>query len=166
MFAVEIPALSRAAAAARWLELAPVAPEDGRPEMDQYGELILSPLPTNRHQLLCGEIALQLREQLGGAAIPSLAINTRIGVRVPDVAWTLTPADFAEDPAPAAPEICVEVASPGNTERWLLEKAAAYLDAGARESIIVELDGRVRFFDSTGERQDSSFGLRLAVPGL
>jgi Uma2 family endonuclease len=166
MFAVEIPALSRADAAARWLELAPVAPEDGRPEMDQYAELILTPLPTNRHQLLCGQIARPLREQLGGTAIPSLAINTRVGVRVPDVTCTLTPADFAQDPAPAAAEICVEVASPGNTERSLLDKAAAYLDAGARESIIVELDGRVRFFDPTGERQDSSFGLKLSVPGL
>lgn len=166
MFAVDIPALSRAAAAARWLALAAVAPEDARPEMDQYGELILSPLPTNRHQLVCGEIAQQLRNQLGGTAVQSLAINTRIGVRVPDVVWTVTPADFTEDPASAAPEICVEIASPGNTERWLLEKAAAYLDAGAREAIIVELDGRIRYFDATGERQVSAFNLQLRVPNL
>ena len=163
MFAVQVPALTSAQAAARWLELAPVAPEDGRAEMDQYGELTLSPLPTNRHQYLCGEIARQLLQQLGGSIIPSLAINTRIGIRVPDVCWTAEPRELLEDPAPRAPEVCVEVASPSNTEKWLLEKAAAYLDAGAREVVIVDLDGRIRFFDSSGQRADSAFGLRLSV---
>jgi Uma2 family endonuclease len=163
MFAVEIPALSRAQAAARWLELAPVAPEEGRAEMDQYGELLLAPLPSNRHQVLASEIACELRDQLGGTAATSIAINTRIGVRVPDVCWTANVDAILEDPAPRAPEICVEVASPGNTEKWLLEKAAAYLYAGAREVVVVDLDGRIRYFDSTGQRTESTFGLRLAV---
>jgi Uma2 family endonuclease len=162
MFAVEIPALTRAQAVARWIELAPVAPEDGRAEMDQYGELLLSPLPTNRHQYVCGEIARQLLS-LGGSIIPNLAINTRIGVRVPDMCWTAHADAMLDDPAPHAPEICVEVASPSNTEKWLLEKAAAYLDAGAREVIIVELEGRVRYFDPNGERANSTFGLELVL---
>ena len=163
MFAVEIPALSRAQAAARWLELAPMAPEDSRAEMDQFGELLLAPLPSNRHQIVCGDIARQLLEQLGGSVIPSLAINTRLGVRVPDMCWTASPATVLEDPASRAPEICVEVASAGNTEKWLLEKAAAYLDAGAREVVIVDVDRRIRFFDSNGLRADSAFGLQLAA---
>jgi Uma2 family endonuclease len=120
-------------------------------------------LPTNRHQRLSYLLARQLEDQLGGASATSVAINTRIGVRVPDACWSSDGRLFEQDPAPAAPEICVEVASPGNTERWLLEKAAAYLDAGAREAIIVELDGRIRYFDATGERQGSSFGLQLLV---
>jgi Uma2 family endonuclease len=163
MFAVDIPALSRSEAAARWLQLAPVMPEDGRPEMDQYGELLLAPLPSNRHQLIASEIALQLRAQLGGAAATGIAINTRIGVRVPDVCWTPTVETILEDPAPRAPEICVEVASPSNTEKWLLEKAAAYLDAGAREVILIELHGRIRYFEAAGERADSAFGLQLSL---
>ncbi len=84
-------------------------------------------------------------------------------MRVPDVCWTAAVEKILEDPAPRAPEICVEVASPGNTEKWLLEKAAAYLDAGASEVILIELDGRIRYFDAAGERADSSFGLRLAI---
>jgi len=164
MFAVDIPALSRSEAAARWLQLAPVMPEDGRPEMDQYGELLLAPLPSNRHQVIGSEVALQLREQLGGTAATSIAINTRIGVRAPDVCWAAAREALMEDPASSAPEICVEVASPGNTKKWLLEKAAAYLDAGAREVILIELDGRIRYFDPAGERADSAFGLKLSLP--
>jgi Uma2 family endonuclease len=62
--------------------------------------------------------------------------------------------------------IRVEVASPGNTQKWLLEKAAAYLDAGAREVILIELGGRIRYFDAAGERADSAFGLQLSLPSL
>jgi len=164
MFAVDIPALSRSEAAARWLQLAPVMPEDGRPEMDQYGELLLAPLPSNRHQVIATETACQLRAQLGGIVATVLAINTRIGVRVPDACWTAALETMLEDPAPRAPEICVEVASPGNTKKWLLEKAAAYLDAGAREVILIELDGGIRYFDTAGERVDSAFGLQLSLP--
>ena len=166
MFTVDVPALSRSEAAARWLELAPVMPEDGRPEMDQYGELILAPRPTNRHQVIATEAAYQLHAQLGGTAAVCIALNTRIGVRVPDVCWAATVEKMLEDPAPRAPEICVEVASPGNTQKWLLEKAAAYLDAGAREVIVIELDGRIRYFDAAGERADSAFGLHLSLPSL
>ncbi|MBV8208815.1 MAG: Uma2 family endonuclease [Burkholderiaceae bacterium] len=164
MFTVDIPALSRSQAAARWLQLSPLMPEDGRAEMDQYGELLLAPLPSNRHQVVASEIALQLRAQLGGTSATSIAINTRIGVRVPDVCWTAAVETILEDPASRAPEICIEVASAGNTEKWLLEKAAAYLDAGAKEVILIELGGRIRYFDASGERADSAFGLRLSLP--
>jgi hypothetical protein len=30
--------------------------------------------------------------------------------------------------------------------------------------IVVELDGRIRFLDSSGERADSAFGLKVCVP--
>ncbi len=166
MFTVDMPALSRSQAAMRWRELAAVLPEEARAETDQFGELILAPLPTNRHQLSCRASQKQLEQQLGGWAVTSLAINTRIGVRVPDVCWTAEPSRFTDDPAPSAPEICIEVASPGNSAKGLLDKAAAYLDSGAREAVIVELDSRIRCFDANGERPDSVFGLRLSLPVL
>jgi len=84
-------------------------------------------------------------------------------VRVPDVCWTAAVEKILEDPAPRAPEICVEVASPGNTEKWLLEKAAAYLDAGASEVILIGSTGAFAIFDAAGERADSAFGLRLTI---
>jgi Uma2 family endonuclease len=164
MFTVDLPALTPAAVAARWRSLGSVMPQDGRPEMDQFGELYVSPLPTNRHQFIASHIGRQIERLLGGESVTALAINTRIGVRVPDVCWTLQPQRFIDDPANSAPEICVEVVSPSNSEKWLLEKAVAYLEAGAREVIIVELDGRFRFFDANGERSTSVFGLNLVAP--
>ena len=163
MFAIQDAPLSLAALGQRWRDLAPVMPEEGRAELDPYGELILSPLPTNRHQRIAGWIGSQLQHELGGETA-SFAIATRIGVRVPDVCWTKDAAAFEEDPASAAPEICVEVASPGNTAKWLLEKAAAYLAAGATEVVIIELDGRIRYFDAGGERAGSAFGVTLTLP--
>ena len=78
--------------------------------------------------------------------------------------WTANAARFEVDPAPSAPEICVEVASPGNTSKWLLEKAAAYLAAGANEVIIVELDGRIRYYGEAGERELSVYAIVLTLP--
>jgi Uma2 family endonuclease len=121
MFAVDAQPLSPAALARRWMELAPIVPEDGRAELDEYGELILAPLPSNRHQRIVGWIANQLQRTLGGET-GSFAISTRIGVRVPDVCWTADATRFEDDPASSAPEICVEVASPGNTRKWLLDR--------------------------------------------
>lgn len=163
MFTVQDLPLSLPALTQRWRDLAPLMPEEGRAELDQYGELILSPLPTNRHQRIAGWIGSELQRALGGE-VGSFAIATRIGVRVPDACWTLDAARFEADPAPVAPEICVEVASPGNTAKWLLEKAAAYLSAGAVEVVIVELDGRIRYFDAAGERAASAFGVTLTLP--
>jgi Uma2 family endonuclease len=80
------------------------------------------------------------------------------------VCWTKDAARFEEDPAASAPEICVEVASPGTTSKRLLEKAAAYLTAGAVEVVIVELDGRIRYYDSAGERNRSAFDVKLTLP--
>ncbi|MCW7541826.1 Uma2 family endonuclease [Aquabacterium sp. A7-Y] len=164
MFAVPATALTPEQLAQRWRELAPVMPEEGRPELDEFGELILAPLPTNRHQRIAGWIGTRLQQTLGGE-IGVFAISTRIGVRVPDMCWTPDASRFEDDPAVSAPEICVEVASPGNTQKWLLEKAAAYLAAGAVEVIVVELNGRLRYFGTAGERTASQYGVRLDLPG-
>jgi Uma2 family endonuclease len=163
MFAVHSEALTPAALRARWLELGSIMPDDGRAELDEYGELILAPLPTNRHQRISAWVGHQLQHALGGET-GSYAIMTRIGVRVPDMCWTKDAARFEADPAPLAPEICIEVASPGKTSKWLLEKAVAYLAAGAVEVVIVELDGHIRYYNEAGERDDSSFGVNLTLP--
>lgn len=112
-------------------------PEEGHAELDEYGELILAPRPTNRHQRIAAWVGFQLQRALGGET-GSYAVLTRIGVRAPDMCWTTNAAMFEADPSPTASEICIEVASPGNSAKWLLEKAAAYLAAGAAEVVIVE----------------------------
>jgi Uma2 family endonuclease len=103
-----------------------------------------------------------LRDQLGGDPLPGIGVVTRIGVRLPDVCWNSQP--HAEDPTAVAPAICIEVQSPDNTCKELDEKLAAYLDAGAREVILVETSGRIRWFDAGGERTTSAFALTLELP--
>jgi Uma2 family endonuclease len=107
-------------------------------------------------------VQVQIEAQLGGEALPGLGVLTSIGVRVPDVIWQIDEQD--SDPATPAPTICVEVLSPDNTRREIAEKTAAYLAAGAREVIIVEMSGRIRFFGTDGEREASAFGLKLELP--
>ena len=63
MFAIQDAPLSLAALGQRWRDLAPVMPEEGRAELDPYGELILSPLPTNRHQRIAGWSTLTLKRR-------------------------------------------------------------------------------------------------------
>jgi hypothetical protein len=45
-------------------------------ELTEHGELVMSPKPTNRHQLLCAEVAFQLRARLGGKAVVEATVLT------------------------------------------------------------------------------------------
>jgi Uma2 family endonuclease len=53
---------------------------------------------------------------------------------------------------PRAPEICVEVMSPGNTEAEIEEKMALYFDAGAREVWLCAQGGAMTFFSPGSAR--------------
>lgn len=156
------PRLSAAELAARWRELL-VKP--GLPrmfELDEYGELIEMNPPEVPHQRIVRALQVQIESKLGGEALPGAGVLTAIGVRVPDVVWQ--PSWSTGEPTSPAPQICVEVLSPDNTRREISDKTAAYLAAGAREVIIVETKGRIRFFGSEGERTSSAFGLVLTLP--
>ena len=45
-----------------------------------------------------------------------------------------------------APEICVEVLSPSNTNEEMAEKSALYFEAGAHEVWLCGLDGKIAFY--------------------
>lgn len=140
--------------------------DDYRLELDQYGELIVSPRPTNYHQALAGIVCDQLRAALGGFALSGeVRILTPIGVRSPDGVWTTEPARIFEEPIIRAPEICIEIASPSNSPDWLARKAAAFLDAGAREVVVVSADGSsAQYFRADGVHEQSMFAtLRLPL---
>jgi Uma2 family endonuclease len=154
--------LTREALVQRWRDLLaqPGLPE--RWELDEYGEIVEMNPPLGPHQRIVAAFIVQLLEQLGGDALPGVGVVTRIGIRVPDVCWN--PEPHTADPLVPAPAICIEVQSESNTRKELDEKLAAYLAAGAREVILVELSGRIRYFDASGERLDSGFGVKLALP--
>jgi hypothetical protein len=57
--------------------------------------------------------------------------------------------------------------SPSNTQAAISRKAQAYLRAGAKEVIVVEVDGKIRYLTAAGEQRQSSLGITLNLePGL
>jgi len=136
-------------------------------ELNIYGKIEMSPA-NNRHARLQGYVAGEFARQLkGGGVLIECPILTEIGVKVPDVAWATT--TFLEQhgdttPFPRAPEICVEIVSPSNSDEEMQEKTRAYLAAGAQEVWLVSEEGSVRYFDAGGECSASSFPVELSPP--
>ncbi len=154
--------LSAAELARRWNELQSDASAPDFCELDEYGDIVVMNPPSKPHQRIVWSLQQQIVAQLGGEALPGIGVLTRIGVRVPDVAWQSQPTP--DDPASPAPPLVVEVQSESNTRAELDAKIAAYLAAGAREVVLVELVGRIRFFAADGERSASALGLTLQLP--
>jgi Uma2 family endonuclease len=144
----------------------PDAPE--RFELDEFGEIIVSPAPSNKHQIVVLSLLKQIEAQLGGeAGMPSVRTPTA-GIRSPDLAWMGDAEAWRrlarEDPMPVVPDLCIEVVSPGNRRKDLNEKVAGYLAGGAKEVVLVETDGRIRYFHQDGEHPQSRLGLELTLP--
>lgn len=76
-------------------------------------------------------------------------ISTADGVKAADVAWA-SPERIEELGElvcfPRAPEICVEVVSPANTQAEIDEKMALHLDAGAKEVWVCAQAGAMDLF--------------------
>lgn len=137
-------------------------------ELTEHGELIVSPKPSNRHQLLATQIALQLQTQLGGQAGVEVAVlTTTAGVRVPDVVWM--PEEkwlsvHSGDGLVQAPDLVVEVLSPGNWPTQTNHKVQAYLASGIRVVMVVGLNGAIEYHHSDGKHQTSILGVTLTLP--
>ena len=150
----------------RWAEF-DIAPDNlERYELSELGEWIVSPKPTPGHQGVAFEVGFQLTSQLGRGAATEVPVLTDRGVRVPDVIW-MRPERWAEkkgySPLQVVPDVCVEVLSPGNTRPEIMMKIQAYLRGGAREAIVVGLQGEIEFFGPNGKLESSALGLRLAL---
>jgi Uma2 family endonuclease len=159
---VVYPKLSPQALVERWNSLAGMPGLPERFELDEYGEVIEMIAAKTVHQRIVWALQRRIAEKLGGEALPGIAVLTRIGVRVPDVVWQAAWSNI--DPVRTAPAICAEIQSEDNTRRELNEKVAAYLEAGAKEVILVELSGRVRYFGPEGERDQSVYDLAFSLP--
>jgi Uma2 family endonuclease len=124
----------------RWTEVLnepALAKVPGRIETDRHGNIVMHAPSAPAHGNIQAEIACLLRQLLpSGHTIIACPISTADGVRAADVAWAsndqwreLTDLSFFT----RAPEICVEVLSPKNSEAEIRERTALYFDAGARE---------------------------------
>jgi Uma2 family endonuclease len=142
----------------RWHDLA------GKIELNGRGVIEMSPA-SNRHAKAQAEIAFVLRMQLpAGRPYTECSVLTPDGVRVPDVAWAS--AEFMArhgdvTPFPQAPEICVEVRSPSNTDADMAYKTELFLQAGAVEVWIVDEAGAQQVFDADGQQAGSRYGVVL-----
>jgi Uma2 family endonuclease len=139
----------------RWQQLA-LDPELARLpyriESDRLGRIIMSPPPHFDHTWRAAKINRLLREYLPqGEVLGETPLSTSDGVKVMDVAWVSPEyTSELETQRPVAlvraPEICIEILSPSNTEEEIAEKRALYFEAGANEVWICELDGRMSFY--------------------
>lgn len=124
----------------RWEEVLAdpeLAKIEGRVETDRYGHVIMSPPPGPKHGSYQFEIGFLLRTSMRtGRVLTECPISTADGVRAADVAWASPDCMKVLGERgcfPRAPEICVEVLSPGNSAAEIREKTALYFDAGAKE---------------------------------
>jgi Uma2 family endonuclease len=127
-------------------------------ETNDRGQIVMSPTYA-WHGRFAYQIAQKLEEQLpDGVSSVEMAIRTTKGTKVADAVWcTAARWDEVKDAyaVPVAPQICVEVRSPTNTDEEIDEKRALYLEAGAEEVWICDEEGRLTVYDDEGERDAS-----------
>lgn len=155
----------------RWAEVLAdpeLARFEGRVETNRHGHVIMSPPPAPTHGSFQARIASLLdRYMTSGRVVTECPISTADGVKAADVAWaspTLMQDLGRRVCFPRAPEICVEVVSPGNTEAEIQEKMALYFDAGAKEVWTCAKSGAMSFFGARGARPLQASQICLQFP--
>jgi Uma2 family endonuclease len=136
----------------RWEGLladADLAKIEGRVETDRHGHILMSPPPAPRHGSFQLEIGHLLRSLMtSGRVLTECPISTADGVEAADVAWASAESMRALGNRacfPHAPELCVEVLSPANTDAEIQEKTALYFDAGALQVWLCDASGAMKF---------------------
>lgn len=127
-------------------------------ELNKFGQILMSPA-SNRHGILQNKVARAIENQKqSGVIVTECSILTDEGVRVADVAWLSDGlyAEFGEKtPYPKAPEIRVEVKSPGNSKAEMEEKIRLYLEKSALEVWIIDESAKMNFHTHTGKMKTS-----------
>jgi Uma2 family endonuclease len=120
-----------------------------RIESNAFGQIVMTPPAGGSHATRQSEIAFQLRSLLGGRALCECPVSTLDGVKAVDVGWyseqrfQTVRGQLAFE---VAPEICVEVLSPRNSEAEMRTKRELYFEAGADECWICNLSGQMSFY--------------------
>lgn len=160
---------SHEALALRWAELCNDPGLRDLPykiELNSYGTIEMSPTSTRHARLQAAVVGEFVRQLPAGTVLTECPVATIEGVRVPDVAWA-SPEFVAlhgeATPLPQAPEICVEVRSPSNTDAEMEMKTRAYLAAGAVEVWIVSDAGACQVYDANGPQSASRYRVHFAL---
>jgi len=129
-------------------------------ELNEFGKIEMSPA-SNHHAIQQARLVRLLATIfLDGEIASECSVATRLGVKVADVAW-MSP-DFLQEheeqtPYLKAPELCIEILSPSNSDVEMQEKIALYLEHGAQEVWIVAEDNAISMYGENGRRNVSSF---------
>lgn len=125
-------------------------PEDKHYELVE-GDLQVTPAPSFRHQAISMQLALPLagfvqRNQLGHVvAAPTDVILSDVNVVQPDILFIARDRQAIIDPAGGvrgAPDLVVEILSPGTAGRDRVLKRKLYGKYGVREYWVVDPDSR------------------------
>ncbi len=128
-------------------------------ELNEWGQIVLTSRQV-KHGAFQFKIGNILDNLMGdaGQVVTECAIQTTQGTKVADVAWfseerwKLVKDDYE---ASIAPEICVEVRSPGNSSDEMKNKRKLYFASGAGEVWVCDTKGKIKFYDPTGEIRNS-----------
>lgn len=128
-------------------------------ELNEWGQIVMSPASI-RHVIFQDSISTLLKSLLkNGRVLQEFPVETSENVKAPDVVWIsshLLERVKDKTSSPQAPELCIEVMSPGNTMKQLLKKKDLYFEAGAREVWICNENGHIDFYDAQGRIAQSS----------
>ena len=145
-----------------WLELCNRPDLQNLPfkiELNKQGKVIMSPVKVY-HSMLQGEIAALLRlNRRDGKILTECAIKTQKGTKVADVAWVsqMTYRIIKDEvECSVAPDVCIEVLSASNTTEEMQEKKSLYFESGAEEVWLCNKEGKITYFDKSGEVAISS----------
>ncbi len=133
-------------------------------ELNEYGQVVMNPVKINHsvYQSRISNILGNMRSD--GITLTECAIWTRKGTKCADVAWAslnLFAQIQGKTEAQIAPEICVEVLSMSNSPKEMRQKRKLYFEQGAKEVWICNEYGNFRFFDESGEIEQSKMFLEF-----
>ncbi len=118
-------------------------------ETNREGVLLMTPPPSGDHSDRQSQILIRLNEELSGRTLAECPVSTIDGVRAADVGWYSSDR-FAQVRGQiafeVAPEICVEVLSPSNTDFEMATKKQLYFEAGAVEVWYCRQNGEMEFY--------------------
>jgi Uma2 family endonuclease len=120
-----------------------------RIETNRYGHIVIMPPPGFSHTTRRSAIFAHLLTAMPPGASVEVAVLTKDGIKGIDVGWISegrVKRGLKADVLTIAPEICVEVVSPGNTRQEMENKRELYFEAGAEEVWFCDQKGSLHFF--------------------
>jgi Uma2 family endonuclease len=118
-------------------------PDDERWEIIAGLAYAMSPAPSTRHQAVAGNLFGRLLQHLSGKPCRPFIAPTDVklsdaDVVQPDILVVCDPQKITESHIEGAPDLVVEVLSPGTAAKDLREKKWLYQRSGVREYLVVD----------------------------